>query len=126
MHVERGGEKKPIKREHGITNHICPNTPEHLVPTFDPNQQAQTICPTLHIVRYLKHYTPRQRRNYYKLSLALWEGREKNPFTYDKLKGIDACFWNEFHKDFYILVVLSKEGNPPIVKMKYVDWPYYI
>jgi hypothetical protein len=75
------------------------------------------------------HYTVSQTRDYFKNAVALRGEHEDDPYTYDKMVGIDGRFLNEFHRDFYWTVVRREKNKvknkAPIVDMCYVDWPHY-
>jgi len=49
------------------------------------------------------------------------EACENNPFEQPKDLGVDYRFWNEFHFNFYALVIFNSKKSK-IVKMQYVDW----
>ena len=49
------------------------------------------------------------------------EARENNPYEQWNDLGVDNRFWNEFHFNFYALVIFNSKKSK-IIKMQYVDW----
>ena len=95
----------------------CPDTPPHLE-QFDRS--------------YIKEYSkevimrrPIDTRAHPVLNYAgklkmVEEARENNPYEQPKDLGVDYRFWNEFHFNFYALVIFNSKKSK-IVKMQYVD-----
>jgi hypothetical protein len=49
------------------------------------------------------------------------EARQINPYAVRKDLGIDYMFWNEFHSNFYAIVILGVR-KIKMRKMQYIDW----
>jgi len=111
-------------REHGAAHDICPQTPEHLVAAFTHEQRNHNTYPRLRPPGTIHGFAAAAPRDYYKQSIALKNQRATVVYLYQKNEGLEYRFWCDFHKDFYLSMILIKD-LAPIVPMRYIDWKYF-
>ena len=107
-------EEENLERaDHTIPPSACPDTPPHLEEydgdyITDYTQDMLMRCPDQSRAHLVIDYVGNQK--------MVEEAHDVNPFEKPKDLGIDYRFWNEFHSNFYALVIFNSKKSK-IVKM---------
>ncbi|RLM85569.1 putative copia-like retroelement [Panicum miliaceum] len=115
---------RPNPRERGSSYDICPRTPDRLVVEFGDDQVNHPTCPRLKRPTIVEGFAVLASRDYFKQAITVKNQRANDPCRYRKSEGLEQHFWCDFHRDFYMSVILRKKSQP-IVPMKYIDWEYF-
>jgi sulfite reductase alpha subunit-like flavoprotein len=103
VHQIHAATRVPPKHKQGVAAHICPKNPPRLIPTLPPNVRVVETPIKLRDPGSILGLAEHMIRDYSKNALAVREQREDNVYLYLKGEGIEARFWCEFHRDFYLL-----------------------
>jgi hypothetical protein len=115
---------RPNPRARGAAYEICPRTRDRLAVEFGPDQRNHPYCPKMRSPGVIEGFAISATRDYFKQSITVKNQRAIDPYRYRKSEGLEQRFWCDFHRDFYVSVMLRNKDQP-IVPMKCIDWEYF-